>query len=320
MQVREKRGINAGGNIMKKTGAGGSITRAAARRRAVPYVLIIPSLIFIIVFLAYPLGTIFYYSTQNYVISKPDARAFVGLQNFAKMIHDNVFLRSLGISGKWVLAEVLSQLVLGMILALLLDTKFKGRGVYRCIVFFPWAVSGVLTSMLWSLIYNQNIGLLNSILMDMGIISKKIAWLGNSRTVFTATVIAEIWRGIPFFAITFLAALQSIPSDLHEACVVDGGNLIQEIFYIKIPMLKDTIILTTLLRTVWEFNNVDLILTLTGGGPSYRTTTLTMYMTNTTITNGDFGYGSTLAVAAFVILLLFAMIYLKLSRFGKETS
>ncbi|MCH3988331.1 MAG: sugar ABC transporter permease [Lachnospiraceae bacterium] len=303
---------------MRKAGTGVSMSRAAARRRAIPYVLIIPSLIFIFAFLAYPLGTIFYYSTQNYIMSKPDARAFVGLQNFVKMFSDKIFLRSLGTSAKWVLAEVISQLFLGMTLALLLDTKFKGRGLYRCIVFFPWAVSGVLTSMLWSLIYNQNIGLLNSILMDLGIITKKVAWLGNSKTVFTATVIAEIWRGIPFFAITFLAALQSIPSDLHEACVVDGGNLMQEIFYIKIPMLKDTIILTTLLRTVWEFNNVDLILTLTGGGPSYRTTTLTMYMTNTTITNGDFGYGSTLAVAAFIILLLFAIIYLKLSGFGKE--
>ena len=98
---------------------------------------------------------------------------------------------------------------------------------------------------------------------------------------------------------------------------MDGANTFQEIFLIKIPILKDTIILTTLLRAVWEFNNVDLIFTLTGGGPSYRTTTLTMYMTNTSVKIGNYGYGSTLAVIAFFILLMFAGIYLKASGYGK---
>nr|WP_236945712.1 sugar ABC transporter permease [Enterocloster clostridioformis] len=225
-------------------------------------------------------------------------KGFAGFENFKKLLGDKIFYRSLSVSVKWVLVEVCSQLVLGMILALLLDKKFRGRGLYRCIVFFPWAVSGVLTSMLWSLIYNENIGLLNSICRDLGLILKNMAWLGNMKTVFKATAIAEIWRGIPFFAITILAALQNIPSDLHEACVVDGATTMQEIFLVKLPILKDTIILTTLLRAVWEFNNVDLIFTLTGGGPSYRTTTL--------------------AVIAFFILLIFAGVYLKLSGYGKE--
>lgn len=274
--------------------------------------------IFILAFLAYPLMTVFFYSLQSYDVTKLADKGFTGFENFKKLLGDKIFYRSLSVSVKWVLVEVCSQLVLGMILALLLDKKFKGRGLYRCIVFFPWAVSGVLTSMLWSLIYNENIGLLNSICRDLGLILKNMAWLGNMKTVFKATAIAEIWRGIPFFAITILAALQNIPSDLHEACVVDGATTMQEIFLVKLPILKDTIILTTLLRAVWEFNNVDLIFTLTGGGPSYRTTTLTMYMTNMSVKNGNYGYGSTLAVIAFFILLIFAGVYLKMSGYGKE--
>ena len=262
--------------------------------------------------------TVFFYSLQSYDVTKLADKGFTGFENFKKLLGDKIFYRSLSVSVKWVLVEVCSQLVLGMILALLLDKKFKGRGLYRCIVFFPWAVSGVLTSMLWSLIYNENIGLLNSICRDLGLILKNMAWLGNMKTVFKATAIAEIWRGIPFFAITILAALQNIPSDLHEACVVDGATTMQEIFLVKLPILKDTIILTTLLRAVWEFNNVDLIFTLTGGGPSYRTTTLTMYMTNMSVKNGNYGYGSTLAVIAFFILLIFAGVYLKMSGYGKE--
>lgn len=287
-------------------------------RKAMPYLFLLPATFFILAFLAYPLLTVFEYSLQSYDVTKLNLKGFIGLENFKTLFKDDIFFRSLQVSLKWVLVEVCSQLVLGMTLALLLDQKFKGRGIYRCVVFFPWAVSGVLTSMLWSLIYNQNIGLLNSILKDLGLITKNVAWLGNTSTVFKATAIAEVWRGIPFFAITLLAAMQNISPDLHEAAVVDGAGIWQEIFLIKIPMLKDTIILTTLLRAVWEFNNVDLIFTLTGGGPSYRTQTLTMYMTNMSVKNGNYGYGSTLAVAAFVFLLLFALIYLKASGYGKE--
>lgn len=287
------------------------------QRTVMPYLFLAPAAFFILAFLAYPLLTVFFYSMQSYDVTKIAEKGFIGFENFKTLFADKIFYKSLKVSAKWVLTEVAAQLIFGMVLALLLDKKFKGRGIYRCIVFFPWAVSGVLTSMLWSLIYNENIGLLNSILKDLGVISKNIAWLGNIKMVFKSTAVAEIWRGIPFFAITILAALQNIPGDLHESCVMDGGSTLQEIFWIKIPILKDTIILTTLLRAVWEFNNVDLIFTLTGGGPSYRTTTLTMYMTNTSIKNGNYGYGSTLAVIAFFILLLCAGIYLKVSGYGK---
>ena len=285
-----------------------------AKKDMMPYLFLMPAMFFILAFLAYPLVTVFFYSLQSYDVTKIADKGFVGLENFENLFGDKIFYRSLGVSVKWVLVEVCSQLVFGILLALLLDKKFKGRGIYRCIVFFPWAVSGVLTSMLWSLIYNENIGLLNSICRDLGLISKNMAWLGNMKTVFKATAVAEIWRGIPFFAITILAALQNIPSDLHEACVVDGATTLQEIFLVKLPILKDTI----MLRAVWEFNNVDLIFTLTGGGPSYRTTTLTMYMTNMSVKNGNYGYGSTLAVIAFFILLIFAGVYLKMSGYGKE--
>ena len=290
----------------------------AGKKDWMPYLFLAPAAFFILAFLAYPLATVFFYSLQSYDVTKIADKGFVGLENFKDLFQDDIFFRSLRVSAKWVLVEVISQLVLGMILALLLDKKFKGRGLYRCIVFFPWAISGVLTSMLWSLIYNENIGLLNSLLKDLGILSNNMAWLGNMKTVFKATAVAEIWRGIPFFAITILAALQNNPADLPEACVVGGATGFQEVFLVKLPMLKDTIILTTLLRAVWEFNNVDLIFTLTGGGPSYRTTTLTMYMTNMSIKNGNYGYGSALAVIAFFVLLLFAGIYLKLSGYGKE--
>ena len=143
--------------------------RTKKKKDWMPYLFLAPAAFFVLAFLAYPLLTVFFYSLQSYDVTKLNEMGFIGVENFKTLFEDKIFYRSLGVSAKWVLVEVISQLVLGMVLALLLDKKFKGRGLYRCTVFFPWAVSGVLTSMLWSLIYNENIGLLNSSCKDLGI-------------------------------------------------------------------------------------------------------------------------------------------------------
>ena len=292
--------------------------RKLTLRKAMPYLMLLPAILFLAGFMFYPLVSVFNYATMNYDVTNIKKKGYVGLDNFKKLLQDPIFLKSLGTSAKWVLTQVVCQLILGMSLALLLDQSFFGRGLYRCIVFFPWAISGVLTSMLWSLMYNESAGFLNGFLKTIGVIQRNIAWTGKSSIAFWSTCVAEIWRGIPFFAITLLAAMQNISPDLHEACVVDGGNAAQEIFLIKIPLLKDSIIFTTLLRSIWEFNNVDLIFTLTGGGPVNATMTLTMYMTDLSVNNGNYGYGSTIAVIVFMILLIFASIYLSITGYGRE--
>lgn len=289
------------------------------KKDSLPYLFIAPAIFFMAAFLIYPVLNVFYYSFQSYDVARLSEKGFIGLDNFIRIFtKDKVFVKSLGISFRWVLIEVTGQLFFGLALALLLDKKFIGRGIYRCAVFCPWAISGVLTSMIWSLMYNQNIGVINDFLLKFGIIKNNIAWLSNTKFVFGSVVVAELWRGIPFFAIMLLASLQNVPTELYEACRVDGGKPWQELLYIKLPYLKETIILTTLLRAVWEFNNVDMILTLTGGGPSNMTTTLAMYMTNTSVKNNNYGYGSAIAVVSFLILLVFAAVYLKASKFGGE--
>jgi len=186
------------------------------------------------------------------------------------------------------------------------------------LVFSPWAISGVLTALMWSMMYNQHMGVINDLLLKFGLIKSNIAWLGGVNTAFWAVVIAELWRGIPFFAITLLAALQTIPGELYESCSVDGGGKWVAFKKITLPYLKETIVLSSLLRVVWEFNNVNTIYAMTGGGPANLTTTLSMYIANEAIHSNNFGYGSALMVIGFLILLIFAEIYLKASRFGKE--
>lgn len=287
------------------------------KKNYVPYVLLAPAIALVLVFMVYPIGNVFSLSLQHYNPTKPWVHGFAGLDNFKEIVSDKDFWNSLTVSVKWVVSEVLLQLIFGMIIALILNQNFKGRGFFRAITFIPWAMSGVLTAVLWSLIYNENVGLLNDILMKIGLLDEPKAWLANSDLVFRSVVVAELWRGIPFFAISLLAGMQGLSQDVYEAARVDGANKIKTFIYVTLPLLKDTIVLTTLLRTIWEFNSVDLIYSLTGGGPVGKTTTLSMLIANQALTTNNYGYGSAISVVSFFILAIIAVIYMKASGFGK---
>lgn len=303
------------------TGAGRPLSGRqgnTVKKMLAPYLLLLPAILLILVFMVYPIGNVFYLSLRSYNPTKPWINGFAGLDNFKNILTGSEFWKALGVSVKWVLSEVLLQLVFGMIIALILNQRFKGRGLFRAITFIPWAMSGVLTAVLWSLIFNENVGLLNDILMKIGLIDTPKAWVSNPGLVFGSVVTAELWRGIPFFAISLLAAMQNISGDLYEAANVDGASRIQSFIRITLPQLKDTIILTTLLRSVWEFNSVDLIYSLTGGGPVGKTTTLSILIANQATRTSNYGYGSAISVISFLLLAVFAFIYLKLSKFGGE--
>nr|WTA00019.1 sugar ABC transporter permease [Streptomyces sp. NBC_00857] len=292
--------------------------RTGATPRRLPYLLIAPAGLLMLGFIAYPMLSVFYYSLQHYNPTKPWRNGFAGLDNFTRIFtEDPLFWDSLVFSGKWVVTEVTLQLALGLILALLVNQTFAGRAVARALVFSPWAVSGVLTTTIWLLLYNPSTGV-GRYLADAGIGTYGSSVLSDTGTVFWAAVLAELWRGVPFFAILILADLQSIPGDLYEAASVDGANRFRQFFHITLPHLKDAIILTTLLRAVWEFNNVDLLLTLTEGGPAGVTTTLPLYVAVTGFEAHDFGYATALTTVAFAILLFCSILYLRLSKFGGE--
>ena len=294
--------------------------RTARRRRDwLPYLTLLPASLLIAAFVVFPVATVFYYSVQQYDVTRPYLNGFVGLENFRQVLFaDDVFRTSLAVSVKWVGSEVVLQLVLGMALALILNSAFRGRGLARSVLFSPWAVSGVVVTTMWKLMYNPFTGLLDTVLTRAGVIHSPIQWLSDINTVFGAVVAAELWRGVPFFAIVLLAALQGIPTDLYEAASVDGASRWQAFTRVTLPLLKDAIILATLLRAVWEFNNVDLIYTMTAGGPGDLTTTLPLYVVNQAVRYHNFGYGSALSVIGFVILLIFAIAYLRLGRFGRD--
>lgn len=292
--------------------------RTGATPRRLPYVLIAPAALLMLGFIAYPVISVFYYSFQHFNPTKPWRNGFAGFGNFVTAFtDDDQFWSTLGFSFQWVGVEVVLQLLFGLALALLVNQSFVGRAMSRAMVFSPWAVSGVLTSTIWLLLYNSQTGI-TRYLADLGMGSYGTSWLSDTGTVFPAVVVAELWRGVPFFAILILADLQSVPKDLYEAAEVDGAGRLRQFFHITLPHLKDAIILSTLLRAVWEFNNVDLLYTLTGGGPAGETTTLPLRIASIAVDSHDFGYASALTSVAFVILLFCSLVYLRLSKFGGE--
>jgi multiple sugar transport system permease protein len=289
------------------------------RERWTPYALLAPTLVLVAIFLLYPIGSVVYYSLFKYNVTKPRSNGFIGLENFQTMLHDQMFWDSLRFTTQWVVVEVGLQLVLGLGLALVINETFIGRSLARSLVFSPWAVAGVLTTTIWLLIYSPTTGF-SRYLADLGIGSYGESPLIDGTSAFWAAVLAELWRGVPFFAILLLADLQTISQDLYEAAEVDGAGRLQRFWSVTLPHLRNAIVLSTLLRAVWEFNNVDLLYTLTGGGPGNATMTLPLYVARMAVDAKEFGYGSALTVTAFLILAIFSIAYLKLSRVGREGS
>ncbi|WP_030611223.1 carbohydrate ABC transporter permease [Streptomyces sclerotialus] len=286
--------------------------------RRLPYLLIAPAALLMLGFIAYPVLSVFWTALQHSNPTKPWRNGFAGLDNFTEIFTDDtLFWGTLTFSLKWVVVEVGLQLLFGLALALIVNQTFAGRALARALVFSPWAVSGVLTSAIWVLLYNSQTGI-SRYLADAGIGEYGTSWISDTATVFPAVVVADLWRGVPFFAILILADLQSVSKDLYEAAEVDGASRFRQFFHITLPHLKDAIILSTLLRAVWEFNNVDLLYTLTGGGPAGETTTLPLYIANTSVDAHNFGYASALTTVAFVILLFCSLVYLRLSKFGGD--
>ena len=163
----------------------------------------------------------------------------------------------------------------------------------------------------------QKYGLFNDLLMKLHIIDTKLSWFSSRNFALTAIVIANVWRGVPFFTISFMSALSGIPDEMYESVKMDGAKAHTTLFRITLPMIRDTIVVTTLLRSLWTFNAVDLIISLTDGGPNRGTTTLALYIMRTFSSDFNYGYASALATISTLIMMVFAFFYIKFGKLGK---
>jgi multiple sugar transport system permease protein len=275
-----------------------------------PYMLLLPALLIVLSVVFIPVINAVLMSFQNYDLRRPDRIGFIALGNYAELLKDPLFWDSLLRTLQWVLFGVGFQFLFGFVLALLLNKKIPFRGFFRSISLIPWVTPGVLIALMWRWIYDGNYGVLNDLLLRLNLIHDKIPILAQISTAFPAAIVAIIWQGIPFFALMILAGLQGIPHELYEAADIDGANIIQQLFRITIPSLKNTIFVTTLLRVIWVANSVDVIANLTEGGPAYSSQTLSVYI----FSKGNslnLGYASAMAIMLALLLSAGAVPYLR---------
>ena len=286
-----------------------------SRTSILPSVLLSPVVLATVIVVFYPMLQALITSLYNNILWKPRAVKFIGLDNYIAIWHDPVFWASLGRTAIWIGLTVPLQLLLGLVTALLLNQQFRWRGLARSLILIPWALPSVVIGLMWSWIYNPQVGLLNDLMLRLGLLQTAMPWLANPDTSLYAIIAALVWQGFPFFAIMILAGLQTIPHSLYEAADIDGASDWQQFWHITMPALKAVLVTAVMLRIIWVANSIDVIYVMTGGGPGYATHTLPLYALKRTYASMDFGYGSALAVS--FSLLLLGAIYVYLRRVGK---
>jgi len=296
-----------------------SSAKASGRTRRggswlLPLLLLSPALVLLLGIVAYPIARALWLSVHRLEILRPDLSQYVGLDNYRSLLKDAVMGIALQNSGVWVAGVVLFQLFGGLIGAVILNQRFPGRAAARGLALIPWATPSVLVALMWTWMLDGNYGLLNDLLVKSGILSRFQPWLAQPGTALPAVMLADVWQGIPFFAVMLLAALQAIPEDLFEAAKIDGASAWRVFRHVTLPLLLPTILITTMLRMIWTANYMDLIMVMTGGGPGYSSLTVPLHAYYTAYKRLDFGYGSTIAIVQVAILAVAIVFYLRQLR------
>jgi multiple sugar transport system permease protein len=276
-----------------------------------PWFYLSPALLFIFVCLFVPLVLGVSYSFYQFGAFHSE---FVGFDQYRRMLSDTELGQALINTLWWTAASLVLQLVFGLGLALLLNEEFLGRPVVQAVVFLPWAVPSFLSGLSWSWLFNPVIGPVPHWLYAVGLMAAPTNILADPATAMWGPIVANVWFGIPFFAITLLAALKSIPAELYEAAAIDGADSIGRFIYVTLPYLAPTIAITVMLRTIWIATFADLIYVMTAGGPAGSTHTVATYIYVTAFKSLDKGYASAVAMLLLVLLVFYAAGILRLRQ------
>ncbi len=276
-----------------------------------PYLYLLPSLLILVVLLLFPLIWNIYVSIHNVsILTILKDWEFVGLKNFIDLLTEPKFYESLKLTLFFAGGSVLAQFTIGLVLAILLNQKIKGTNIFRMLLIIPWSVSTVITAFSFKFMYDDNFGILNYLLKQIGL--DTVGWLSDPNIAIWSIVLTNIWYGTPFTILFLTAGLQSINPLLYEAALIDGATKIKRFFFITIPLLRQFMVTNLILITVWSINFFDLQLIMTGGGPLFSTTTISLYMYRQAFEFGSFSGGATIGIFLIIMNLLLTLTYIKI--------
>ncbi len=278
--------------------------------------LLAPCFLFVIVLAFYPILYSVYLSAHKIILTMPSlGNPFVGLENYKALLHDKVAIHALINTFIFVFSSTFLEILFGLIIALVINEHFRGRGLVRAAILIPWAIPTVVSSQMWRFIFNDSYGLLNYMISGSDT-SGYTAWLAHPAYAFSAIVVADVWKTSSFAGLLILAGLQTIPDELYEAARIDGAGAWQQFKKITLPLIKPALLIALLFRTMDAFRVFDLVFVMTQGGPADSTNVLQFYGYKKIFTEGLMGYGSTISVLVFVIIFIVAMLYIRVIGTG----
>lgn len=286
------------------------------RRRWWPdpgFLLLLPALLLLLCLTVYPVGYGVWISFFDKHALFPQER-FIGLANYAYLLRDAQFWASLWNGTVYALSTIVLQVVLGVATALLLHQAFPGRDLVRGLVLFPYMIPTVVAVILWKWLLNNQFGLINFLLVDLGLVGEPISWMGRS-WIMVSLILISVWQFFPFVMLVVLARLQTIPEELYDAAKVDGAAALRRFWHVTLPQLQAVLFVTVLLRAIWMFTKFDTVWLITqGGGAEKYIRTLPVYAYLRTFNYYQAGMGAAIATVMFLILVVATLVYFRVWR------
>jgi multiple sugar transport system permease protein len=300
------------------------VTAIAVRRRRRnrdgrdAWLLVLPALVPVVLLSVYPL-------VQGIALGFTDAKAgldqavnFNGLDNYGRLLHNELFWSSFRIGLIWAFGVTILQFLASLGLALLLNLDLRLRWLARTLALVPWAMPPVVIAIMWRLILNPTYGPVNDALRSVGL-PGDVNWLGDFATALPAVIVVGVWAGMPQTTVTLLAGLQNVPGDLHEAAAIDGAGTWQRFWHVTLPALRPVIVAITSLDLIWNFNSFALVFVLTAGGPGGNTMLPALFAYNEAFKYGNFGYAAALGNVMVVVIAAFLFFYLRGQARSRES-
>lgn len=271
---------------------------------------LLPALIFLAFLFIYPLFYNIYVSTLDWTLRKP-THEFVGLGNYTYIFTDPMFWTAARATIFWTIGSVIPQFIIGFALALILREDIPFRGVFRTLLFLPWVCPAVVTGIIFRWLYSPQFGVINDMLVGIGVIHEPVAWLSLPNSALIAVILANIWQGYAFSMFSMQSALSTVPHELEEAAIIDGASYMQRLRYIIIPYVRPVMLTVILLGLIWTTNSFTLVYVMTQGGPIDVTTIAPLLIYKTAFVHLYFGRAAAISVIIFIFMAALSVVYLR---------
>ena len=287
------------------------LKKKRSRELLLIYLFLLPAFAVFMLYRIIPLGWNLVLSFQEWKAIGPNP--WIGLSNYTKMLKDEVFWKSLSNTIIYFIIGSPIAIILAIIIAIFVNQPLKGRNVYRALIFIPYPITPIAIGIIWQWLYNERFGLINYILRSIGIVGEGIPFLQSFRWALPSVILTSIWQVVGFFFILILTGLQSIPSELYEAAIIDGASARNRFFRITLPLIRSTIFICFIVGIINSFTLFDLIYVMTGGGPGHSTEILITYIYKNAFSFGKMGYAASITVILFLFLLIITYLMNRIS-------